>query len=82
MEKKLEVTLNFLRRIITSIAKLVLHVIVILNSEEEMEIRLQPIVEEISQLVHASRRMEKGELQQLVEEQSQLVVVPRPMEEK
>jgi hypothetical protein len=82
LEKKLEVTLNFLRRIITSIAKLVLHVIVILNSEEEMEIRLQPIIEEISQLVIVSRLVEKGELQQLAEEQSQLILVPRPMEEK
>jgi hypothetical protein len=48
LEKELEATLNFLRITITFITKLVPHVIVILNLEEEVEIRLQPIVEEIS----------------------------------
>jgi hypothetical protein len=48
LEKELETTINFLRRTTTSIAKLVPHVIVILNLQEEADIKLQPMVEEIS----------------------------------
>jgi hypothetical protein len=58
-------------------------VIVILDLEEEVEIRPQHVVEEISQLVPASRPVEEGELQQpIVEEQPQLILVLRLMEEK
>jgi hypothetical protein len=48
LEEKLEVSLNFFFKTTTSIAKLVPHVVVILNLGEEVEIRPQPIVEEIS----------------------------------
>ncbi len=73
LEEELEATLNFLRITITSIAKLVPQVIVILDSEKEMEIKPQLVVEEISQLVPTSRPMEEEKLQQLiVEEKPQL----------
>jgi hypothetical protein len=46
LEEELKVALNFLRRIAISIAKPVLHVTIILNSKEEVEIGPQPIIEE------------------------------------
>ncbi len=46
LEEELDVTLNFLRITTTSIAKLTPHVIVISDSKENMEIRLEPIIEE------------------------------------
>jgi hypothetical protein len=49
LEGELEATLNFQNRTIMFIAKLVLHVIVISDSKEEVEIIPQPVVEEISQ---------------------------------
>jgi hypothetical protein len=83
LEEELEAALNILKRTIMFTTKLVPHVIVISDSKEEVEIRPQPIIEEISQLVLASRSMEEGELQQpVVEEQPQLVLVPKHVEEK
>ncbi len=67
--EEIEVTLNFLRRTITSIIKPAPHVIIILDSKEEMEIRPQPIVDEQLQLVFALRLVEEGELQQPVVEE-------------
>jgi hypothetical protein len=65
------------------LTKLVPQVIVISNSEEEVEIKPQLVVEEISQLVLTSRHVEEGELQQpVVEEQPQLIHVPRPIKKK
>jgi len=83
LEEELEVAQNFLKRTTTSIAKPIPHVIVISNLEEEVEIRSQFVVEEISQLVSTSRPVEEGELQQpIVEEQPRLILVPRPVEGK
>jgi hypothetical protein len=56
--------------------KPILQVIVISDLEEEVEIRPQHVVEEISQLVLVSRLVEEGELQQpIVEEQPQLILI-------
>jgi hypothetical protein len=44
LEEELEVALNFLRKTNTSIAKPIPQVIVISNSEEEVEVGLEPIV--------------------------------------
>jgi len=57
LEKELElVTLNFLKKTTTT-AKLVPQVIVILDSKEEVEVGLQPVVHE--QPVPKSRPVEK-----------------------
>jgi hypothetical protein len=62
LEEELEIKQNFPRRTTTSITKLIPHVIVISNSEEEMDIRPKPVVEEISQSIPTSRLVEEGEL--------------------
>jgi hypothetical protein len=46
LEEELEATLNFLRTTITFTAKPTPHVIVILDSKEEVEIRPQHVIEE------------------------------------
>jgi hypothetical protein len=46
LEEELKASLNFLMKTITSIAKPAPHVIVILDSKEEVEIGLQPVIEE------------------------------------
>jgi cell division protein FtsX len=83
LEKELEATLNFLKRTITSTAKPIPQVIVISNSKEKVEIRPQPVVEEISQSIHVLRPMEEVKLQQhVIEEQPQLIPILRLVEEK
>ncbi len=66
MEDKLEITLNFLKKIITFTGKLVPQIIVISYSKEEVEVRPQFVVEEQPQPVIESRLVEEKELQQLV----------------
>ncbi len=66
MEEELETTLNFLRKTITSIAKLVPKVIVISNSKEEVEVGPQLVIEEQLQSIFALRLMEEEELRQPV----------------
>jgi hypothetical protein len=66
LEEEWEATLNFLRRTITSTAKPIPQVIIILDLEEEVEVRPQPTVEEQLQLVSTLRPMEEEELQQHV----------------
>ncbi len=66
MEDKLEITLNFLKKIITFTGKLVPQIIIISYSEEEVEVRPQFVVEEQPQPVIESRLVEEKELQQLV----------------
>jgi hypothetical protein len=46
LEKKLDIRLNFLKKTITSIAKPIPQVIIILDSEEEVEVGPQPIIKE------------------------------------
>jgi hypothetical protein len=66
LEDKLEITLNFLKKIITFTGKLVPQIIVISYSKEEVEVRPQFVVEEQPQPVIESRLVEEKELQQLV----------------
>jgi hypothetical protein len=66
LEEELETTLNFLRKTITSIAKLVPKVIVISNSKEEVEVGPQLVIEEQLQSIFALRLMEEEELRQHV----------------
>jgi hypothetical protein len=66
LEDKLEITLNFLKKIITFTGKLVPQIIIISYSEEEVEVRPQFVVEEQPQPVIESRLVEEKELQQLV----------------
>jgi hypothetical protein len=65
LEEEWEATLNFLRRTITSTAKPIPQVSIILDLEE-VEVRPQPTVEEQLQLVSTLRPMEEEELQQHV----------------
>ncbi len=81
LEEELEASLNFLKKTIMFTTKLVPHIIVI--SDSKKEVIPQPIIEEISQSILASKSVEEGELKQLVvEEQPQLVPVPKHVEEK
>jgi len=66
LEKELKATLNFLRRTTTFIAKLVPQIIVISNSKEEMEIKLQLVIEEQLQSICALRCVEKGSCNNLL----------------
>ncbi len=62
MEKELEVALNFLKVTTTSTTKPILQIIIISDSEEEVEIGPQFVVEEQVQLVFASTPVEEEEL--------------------
>jgi len=65
LEEELKATLNFLRKTTTFTTKPVPQVIVILDSEEEMEVGLQLLVlQEQPQLVPESRLVEEKKLQQ------------------
>jgi hypothetical protein len=66
LKEELEATLNFLNRTTTSIAKPTPHVILISNSKEEMEIKLEPVVEEQLRSVFASRHVEGGNCNNLL----------------
>ncbi len=59
MEKELEATLNSQRKTTIFTTKPVPQIIVISNSEEEMEVGLQPVVQEQPQLVLESRLVEE-----------------------
>jgi hypothetical protein len=59
LEKELEATLNSQRKTIIFTTKPVPQIIVISNSEEEMEVGLQPVVQEQPQLVLESRLVEE-----------------------
>jgi sugar-specific transcriptional regulator TrmB len=63
LEEELEATLNFLRKITMSTTKPIPQVIVISKSKEEVEIKLQHVVEENSKLVPMLRLVEEGKLQ-------------------
>ncbi len=68
--------MNFFKKTLISITKPAPHVIVISNSEDEVEIRLQLVVEEQPQPILASRPVEEEKLQQhFVEGQPQQVPV-------
>jgi hypothetical protein len=62
LEKELEVALNFLKVTTTSTTKPILQIIIISDSEEEVEIGPQFVVEEQVQLVFASTPVEEEEL--------------------
>ncbi len=66
LKEELETTLNFLMKIITSATTPAPQILVISNSEEEVEIIPQFVVEEQTKQVSTSRPMEEKELQQLV----------------
>jgi hypothetical protein len=62
LEKELEVALNFLKRTATSTTKPILQIIIISDSEEEVEIGPQSVVEEQVQSIFASTPVEEEEL--------------------
>jgi hypothetical protein len=62
LEEKLEPTLNFLKKTITSTTKPIPQAIVISYSEKKVEVGFQLGVEEQLQLVFTSRLVEEEEL--------------------
>ncbi len=66
LKEELEATFNFLTKTITSATTPAPQILVISNSEEEVEIIPQFVVEEQTKQVSTSRPMEEKELQQPV----------------